>query len=123
MKPVHNLTIGKKGETIANEFLRKKGYRIIESNFHKRAGELDIITTHKNTLVFAEVKCRVGILYGLPEESITSWKIRSLVKSALYYKHKHPDTPDAMRIDVISIILNPDETAKSIKHFENVSGF
>lgn len=123
MKPAHNLTIGIKGESIAREFLLNKGYRIIESNFHKRAGELDIVTSHKNTLVFIEVKCRVGTLYGLPEESITPWKIRSLVRSALYYKHKNPDTPDAMRIDAIAIVLNPDYTVQSIKHFENVSGF
>lgn len=123
MNQPHNLLLGKTGEAIAKQYLHQKGYTIIESNFHKRAGELDIIAIIKDTLVFIEVKCRKGTHYGLPEESVTPWKIRTLVRSALYYKNKHPDTPDAMRLDVVSIILNPDDTLFRIKHFENVSGF
>ena len=119
----HNLLLGKIGENIAKQYLRKKGYKIIDSNFHKRAGELDVIAIQKDTLVFIEVKCRKGTEYGLPEESVTPWKIRTIVRSAMYYKNKHPNTPDAMRIDVVSIILNPDDTPTRIKHFENVSGF
>jgi len=123
MNPQNNLTLGRLGEEFAKDFLRQIGYRIIESNFHKRAGELDIVAIHRKTLVFIEVKCRTNDEYGNPEEAITPWKMRTLVRSAQYYKLRHPDTPDAMRIDVISIVLGPDEKPFSIKHFENVSGF
>ena len=88
MNQLHNLLLGKIGENLAKQFLRKKGYKIIESNFHKRAGELDIIATNCDTLVFIEVKCRKGTEYGLPEESVTPWKIRTIVRSAMYYKNK-----------------------------------
>lgn len=46
------------------EYLENKGYKIIERNFRKGYGEIDIIATHKNILVFVEVKTRTTFLFG-----------------------------------------------------------
>lgn len=59
------------GEEIACRLLKEKGYRIIETNFRTRFGELDIIASKDNFLVFVEVKLKKGTDFGLPEEMIT----------------------------------------------------
>jgi putative endonuclease len=103
------LILGKKGEDIAANYLQKHGYRIIERNFKARYGELDIICTKDNTLVFVEVKTRIGEKFGKPEESVTPWKLREVVKTAEFYKMTHNHLPEALRIDVIAIQLDGDQ--------------
>lgn len=122
MKSLRNKNLGKLGEEIATNFLRQKGYTIIEQNFQKRYTELDIIAQDGNTLVFVEVKTRIGTRFGLPEESITPWKLRSLIKSAQYYKLVHQNLPAAIRIDVVSVLLASYDSVEKITHYKNVTG-
>lgn len=96
----------KKGEQLASEFLTKKGYRIVDRNFRKGYGEIDIIAVHEQTLVFVEVKTRTSTLFGTPLEAITYWKLKTLIKTAQLYKLLHPNLPDSMRIDAVSVILD-----------------
>lgn len=114
--------IGVKGENIAAEYLQEKGYTILERNYRKQYGEVDIIATHKNTLVFIEVKTRTSAAFGTGFEAITYWKLKSLVKTALVYKKFHPHLPEALRIDAISILLDTSGQVKNIEHMENISG-
>ena len=58
----HNL--GQTGEDIAEIYLVKKGYKIIERNFSCRQGEIDIIAKYKEEVVFIEVKTRTNKRYG-----------------------------------------------------------
>lgn len=115
-----NLSRGKKGEDAATEFLRKKGYKILERNFRTQFGEVDLIAREDNVLVFIEVKTRQSTKYGMPEESVTPRKIASIIRTGQYYKLTHPDTPDLIRIDVIAVELvrNSDVT---IRHLKNVT--
>ncbi len=117
----HKQSLGKAGERLAEAYLVKKGYRILERNFKKRYGELDIIALHDKTLVFVEVKTRIGKEFGLPEESVTPWKLREVKQTALFYKSIHPELPESMRIDVIGIELTFDETLKYFNHIQNVT--
>lgn len=119
--PTHKQLLGKKGEDIASSHLQNHGYRIIERNFKARYGEIDIIAIKENTLVFIEVKTRVGREFGLPEEAVTPRKLHEVVGTAQYYKVLHPELPDAMRVDVIGIELDFDETLKYFNHIENVT--
>ena len=123
--PKHNPTsrqrLGKYGEDLACEYLTGHGYRILDQNFKKRYGELDIIALHKGILVFVEVKTRVGRKFGLPEESVTPWKLVEVKQTALYYKLIHPELPDAMRIDVIAIELDSKRRIEAFRHIENVT--
>jgi len=115
--------IAKKGEELAVSYLRKNGYKILECNFRKGYGEIDIIATDKDTLVFIEVKTRTSSEYGNPLEAITFWKLKSLIKTAQYYKMTHFRLPDRLRIDAVSVILSGDNKVETIEQTKNISGF
>ena len=118
---MENQEIGRIGETIASDYLRNKDYKIIERNFQGRYGELDIITKDKDdTLVFVEVKTRIGDEYGDPAEAITKWKLREVVKTAEFYLLKNKLDVN-WHIDAIAISLNEDQTLKDLEHFENIT--
>jgi len=110
-----------KGENIACEFLKKKGYKIIERNFRKGYGEIDIIALKDNILVFVEVKTRTSNQFGTPLEAISYFKLKSLIKTAQFYKVLNPRLPDSLRIDAISVMLDNFGSPTSIEHIENIS--
>ena len=79
--------------------------------------EVDIIAKHNSILVFAEVKTRSNLKYGFPEEAVNSKKQKFLKIAADAYAMENPDF-DALRFDVISIVLEKD-SIKEIVHFES----
>ncbi len=113
---------GKLGEDLAASYLKHKGYSIINRNFTLRGGEIDLITTHQNTLVFIEVKTRWGVAFGSAQEAITSWKLRTLIKSAQFFAASHPKLPQQLRIDLVAVQLDSDGRLVTITHIENISG-
>lgn len=115
----NNLPQAKKGEDLACSYLAQKGYQIIARNFRSRRGEIDIITIYKKTLIFIEVKSRWSDDYGDPKEAITSWKMRTICRTAEYFKMLNPNTPDLLRIDLIAINFIPEKPI--IEHIENIS--
>lgn len=117
----NNQAIGLSGEEAAAKYLTSKGFRIIERNFQKRYGEIDIVAMEGDTLVFVEVKTRLGDKFGTPEESITPWKLHSLIRSVNYYRMLHPDLGESMRIDLVSV-TQLDDDRFDINHYENISG-
>ena len=120
--PLHKQKLGKLGEGLAATYLQKHGFRIIERNFKARYGELDIICIQDQTLVFVEVKTRVGHAFGTPEEAVTPWKLREVVKTAEYFVLTHKGLPESERIDVIGIELDEGDGIVSFKHLVNVTG-
>ena len=105
--------LGRLGEKLAASLLRRNGYKLIEKNFQCRLGEIDIIALDGDTLVFIEVKARVGRKFGLPEESVRPWKLKVIEKVGAYFRLLHPETPEAQRIDVVAIEL--DESGKVLR--------
>lgn len=119
---------GQRGEQIAVEYLKKHGYKILERNFRIRGGEIDIVALDPSTgsgplatLCFIEVKTRRSDEFGTPLEAITPWKLRALMRSAEFYKIKHPRLPDAMRIDAVGIVLDHEGNASSIELVKNIT--
>lgn len=112
---------GASGEEKAVQFLIASGYRILERNFHKRYGEIDIVALKDDTLIFVEVKTRYSDKFGPPEEAITSWKLRALVQSAYYYKLTHAELPESLRIDVIAIEMEGEDKVERIEHIKNIT--
>ncbi len=99
--------LGKKGEELALQFLKKRGYRIIGRNYVCKMGEMDIIAKEKDTLVFVEVKARTSTTFGPPQLAVNSAKQRQLSKVALnFLKEKHLEDVKA-RFDVVAILLRP----------------
>lgn len=108
------------GEDLAAQFLKKKGYKIIERNFRKSYGEIDIICLKNKTLIFVEVKTRTSNKFGTPIEAISYHKLKSLIKTAEFYSHLHPELPSALRIDAISVTLNNLGELEAIELIENI---
>ena len=112
-------SVGATGETIASAYLKKKGYKIIETNFRTPLGELDLVTRFKSIIVFVEVKTRSSYYFGPPYLSVTNIKQRHVIKSALFYLKSHNLIDANWRIDIVSINLNYDSKLEKIEIFEN----
>jgi putative endonuclease len=110
------------GEEKACEYLSKLGFKILERNYRKSYGEIDIVAIDKDVLAFIEVKTRTSSQFGTPLESITPWKLKSLIKTAQYYSISHPKLPESLRIDAVSVVLNGN-IVEDIELTQNISGF
>lgn len=115
-----NFSLGKIGEELAAKYLQKHGYKIIERNFKKRYGEIDIVAQEGETLVFVEVKTRYSFDFVSPQNSVTPWKLKTLKRSALYYKMLHPELPENLRVDFVGVVMESGGQAKEIKLIKNI---
>lgn len=97
--------LGKKGEERAVRFLKKKGYRIIETNYVCKLGEMDLIAKEKDTLVFVEVKTRTSTMFGPPQLAVTNFKQRQLSKVALNFLKQNNLEDVKARFDVVAILF------------------
>ncbi len=114
-----NKSIGNFGEKTACDFLKKQGYKIIETNYHySKLAEIDIIAKNKNTIVFVEVKTRSTTNFGHPFEAINYNKLQKILQAGLYYLQNTKEKYTDYRIDIVSILgtENP-----KIEHLKNVS--
>jgi putative endonuclease len=111
--------VGKLGEQAARKFLKKRGYRIRETGFRCRHGEIDIIAQRKDYLVFVEVRTKSNLEFGTPEESITQAKKKKLIALALTYTSTHQNLPPLWRIDVVAIELDDKGKTRRIELIEN----
>jgi len=114
--------IGKLGEKLALRHLKKRGYRILDRNFRCRRGEIDIVATQKDYLVFVEVRTKTTEAFGTPEESITRTKKDHLIAAALTYISEHKKLPPLWRIDVVAVELDQKGKSKRIEIIENAVG-
>src|SRR3989344_3692867 len=93
---------GKYGEDLACKFLAGLDYEIVERNYLIRGGEIDIVALDKDTTVIIEVKLRGGDDFGSAVESITTSKLRFLVRTTKFYALEKKIT-GGLRIDLIAI--------------------
>ena len=95
--------LGRVGEEKAAEFLTKKGYKILKTNYKTHAGEIDLIAEDEKTIVFVEVKTRSNDNYGEPCEAVNLKKQEKSVKVATEYLIREKKTDSSCRFDVIEI--------------------
>ena len=95
--------LGQKGELKAVEYLKNHGYQIISRNETTPYGEIDIIAIENNELVIVEVKTRTSTFFGRPLEAVNHKKLTHLTNAAEFYQQKHPNLPEAIRIDVVEV--------------------
>lgn len=123
MYKTENYNKGKKGEEKAKDFLLKKGFGLVEMNYENKIGEIDLIMTDKDWLVFVEVKLKVGDKFGIPEEMINKRKlsqVKRVAESYLVLENKKVKQFKKYRIDGVCIVLNDDQTINRINHYENI---
>jgi len=111
--------LGALGEKLAVNFLKRQGYRIMQTNFRCRQGEIDIVAKKDGWLVFVEVRTRKGGGFGTPEESITLAKKEKLISLASIYLQTHDRLPASWRIDVVVVELDESEKVKRLELIEN----
>ncbi|REG99029.1 YraN family protein [Flavobacterium aquicola] len=97
----HN-ELGKLGEDLAVEYLKKNGYTILNKNWTFQKAEIDIIAQIEDTLAIVEVKTRSSLEYGLPQDFVKPKKIQLLVKAVDAYVTQR-DLDINVRFDIIAI--------------------
>ena len=112
--------LGPWGEALAAEYLRRKGYSILASNYRCRFGEIDLIARDHKTLVFVEVKLRKNANFAQAREFVDYRKQQRLRTTASLYLSYHPTTLRA-RFDVIEIYAPQGMETKNpvINHLED----
>jgi putative endonuclease len=114
MAESHNL--GKEGEDLATDHLKKSGYRILFRNWKWGRHEIDIIAENNDTICFVEVKTRTEDYQMHPVTAVTKEKQRSIISAADGYLQRFSINKES-RFDVVTII----KTGESYKidHIES----
>ncbi len=118
---------GKLGEDLASRYLKGKGYKIIERNYRKPWGELDMVAySETGVLVFVEVKTvtshNVDKMLITAEDQMTRQKIEKLKRVSAMYAQSFPEKINealGWRIDVLALTINGKDCV--VKHYENIS--
>ncbi len=87
--------LGRRGEALAAQALKRHGYKIEARNWYCNAGEVDIVATRNDEWFFIEVRTRRGQRYGTPEKSLTPQKRARMETVARYYLGENLSEPDA----------------------------
>ncbi len=96
---------GNLGENIAENYLKRKGYIILDKNFECRQGEIDIIAKDRKEIVFIEVKTRTSSKYGAPSEAVNKIKQKHMLQVIKYYLYIRNLSEEFIRIDVIEVYV------------------
>lgn len=120
--PSQKRKFGDIGEKIAEKYLISKGYAIIEKNYLKPWGEIDIVSKKNGSIVFFEVKTREAkhVEHYLAESSVNRLKIKKLQKICeTYLMERQLPYSQKWQIDVLAISINKEEKKAKIRHFKN----
>jgi putative endonuclease len=129
-KKSNNKEIGNLGEKIAGDYLKNKGFSIIEYNYLKKWGEIDIVTRGTDKIHFIEVKTvsyetkqllkeAVTRRTWRPEENVHAFKIKKMSRAIESWLSENKCSLD-WQIDVIALRVVPREKFASIKYIPNV---
>jgi putative endonuclease len=95
--------LGKEGEKAAEQYLRKKGYRVVERNYRCSVGEVDLIVLDRRVVVFVEVKTRTDNRFGTPLEAVELRKQRKIIQAAQFFLNQKRLYEREARFDVVGI--------------------
>lgn len=92
------------GEVLAQKFLKKNGFKILETNFKNKVGEIDIVASKDGVFHFVEVKARSSAKFGLPREAVDAFKQNKIRRVAEGYLISKNNYPARMQFDVIDVL-------------------
>jgi putative endonuclease len=110
---------GRFGEGVARRHLEERGYEILDTNYRKRFGEVDIVARRSGTIVFVEVKTRHSSRFGTALEAVDGRKQRQLARIAQDYLVARQLESAAARFDVVAVTLDHNDQPVTIDHIEN----
>ena len=108
---------GELGERIAERWLRRSGWRIIQRRFRSGHRDIDLVAEREGIVAFVEVKARRGSRFGQPVEAVNWRKQKELTRSARVWIDRHGRPFEAYRFDVIGVLV-ADERVR-VRHVEN----
>ena len=109
--------LGKKGEDLAEEYLKRKGFLILKRNYRYGHKEIDLIGKDGNTIVFAEVKAARSKSFGAPQQWVNLKKQKNLIEAAYHFIQRENITDCDFRFDVVAISYQ--QGGKVIDHIKN----
>lgn len=109
---------GQAGESAAEEYLRRKGYRIVARNLRSPVGELDLVVEDGRVLVFVEVKARRTDAFGGAIQAVHQRKQKKLIQLAAQYLARHHVKDRLCRFDVV-LLQGTDAAVPQIEHIQN----
>jgi putative endonuclease len=95
--------IGREGERLAVRCLKKQGFRIVARNFRAAGAEIDLVAMDHGTLVFVEVKRRIGTSAGTPQEAVDQHKQERIRRAAAVFTSRYRAESHPTRFDVVAI--------------------
>ena len=111
-------SVGRQGEDIAVNYLKSKGFNIIDRRYRVREGEIDIVAEREERLYFIEVKTRRSLSYGYPYEAVNDKKLQRMRSVALKYLEENKIRNKDISFGVVSVLMMGD-TIK-IEYVEDV---
>lgn len=112
---------GNAAEAFVAGRLERSGWRILDRNWRVRGGELDIVALDGETLVFVEVRVRVGDAHGAAEESIGGAKLATLMRAAEIYVERHRELEERVwRVDLVAVTLGAHGAVARYNHFHDL---
>ena len=122
-KNFYKKLLGRAGEKRACEFLKKKGFKILETNYKTFVGEIDIIALDKEVLVFIEVKTRTSdgdSAFGRPSDAVNAAKRKNVIRAAKEFLRLYcKDDGRAVRFDVIEVYVTSERKISNITHIKD----
>jgi putative endonuclease len=112
---------GELGERIAERWLRERGWRILQRRFRSGHRDIDLVVERSGLVAFVEVKARRGEWFGGPVGAVNWRKQRELGRSARVWIHRHGQSVEAYRFDVVGVLV--DGTRVRVRHIENAFDF
>ncbi len=112
---MNNVEKGKIGEKRSVDYLTECGYKILETNYRNKIGEIDIIALHNDILVFVEVKSRSNTKYGYGYEAVNYKKQRKIIHTSLIYIRNNNLDDKQLRYDIIEVYLTNKPSLNHIK--------
>lgn len=110
---------GQTSEAQAEQFLRKKGYRILERNLRTTLGELDLVVEDAEVLVFVEVKARTTQAFGGALLAVDHRKRAKLIRLASQYLARRHWTDRVCRFDVVLVQGGQSSAELRVEHLQN----
>lgn len=109
-------------ENYVAQYLIAKGYSILDKNYRRIWGELDIVCKKNDLLIFVEVKANKSDVVGFePEKRVNPEKLRRMNRAIqTYLAHKRCDPEQDWQIDIISLTVDRNRGVVKIKHFKNI---
>ena len=108
---------GELGERIAERWLRRRGWRIVQRRFRTGHRDIDLVVERDGTVAFVEVKARKGAEFGGPVQAVNYRKRKQLERSAMVWIDRHGQESESYRFDVVGVLLNGADVR--ICHVEN----